>query len=256
MFPWKPDFSKLIAELSRPCLPVSRGEQCLGTQSAFHSLIGKVTHALPGEDWPMRDEGRPIQPLAQRDLQIWPGRPEILGDLEAITVFHELYASVGLRNGDGWVLRAYPDAAKLVPMPETHTAEGRIRAANLIWGPVQKDMPFPDDAPEEKHRLLAKYYRRFKDEGFCSAAVKLGGYPRITQHAIEFCDKVPNEEQIREFGVSFMDTRLPNSANPRFAFQVGSMHELDFYYMDMGILYFGRGTGIHSDEWFMEGAGA
>jgi hypothetical protein len=253
----KTDFTPLITELGRLCLPVAGGQPPVDEDaSVAESFIGKVTLAFPCEAWPRSKDGDPLPPLVQLDLRVWPGRPDSLSDLEIITVFHKLYADVGLRNGQGWELRAYPDASRLVPLSPPAGVEPASPPKKLVWGLPKTDMPFPDDAPEDKYRLLQKYYRNFPNNEFCSSAVKLGGYPHITQWAIEFCDKVPNEEQIREYGQSLVDIRLPNPAHPRFAFQVGSMHELEFHYMDMGILYFGRGSGDHKDTWFMEGAGA
>ena len=79
---------------------------------------------------------------------------------------------------------------------------------------------------------------------------KVGGWPTHIQWQIEFCETRPNEEDIRKYGVSIMDIPIPNPAKPEFVFQVNSESDANMMFGDVGMIYFGRGTGNHKDEWF------
>ncbi len=245
------NLTELKQKVGKPTVPIIRGEPT--TSQELASYICHVTHGAEGESWPVKGHGFPMQPLAQIVFGELPVVPAHLSDLEMVAVFIDpAVVDMGLRNGQGWLLRAYSKGQKLVPLT-TPPIDEPSQARSLQWGGAITDMPpSPDYVSEVYHDSLEDFYERTEFDDICSRSLKVGGYPRHLQWDIHFCDTVPNEEQIAEFGVSFCDTRLPNPAEPAFAFQIASMTELDLCFMDMGIFYFGRGSGQHADEWFAQ----
>jgi hypothetical protein len=195
------------------------------------SWFGRVNLALPGEEWPTTD-GQPLHALAQIDLTQLPFRPAGLEDLAMITVFiADDPPYEGEPNGAGWCLRAYPDLSALVPLEQVDTGS-EIRAFPMRPEVIEEDYPTWDDAADEDlpEEVAARYHDFFETaEGF-----KLGGWPFLAQHSIEW------------------DGPTVRPARTRFVFQIDSTDKGNWMWGDSGFGYFGRRTTPgRPDEWVM-----
>jgi hypothetical protein len=192
------------------------------------TLFGRVNACVRGEDWPYF-AGRPMQPVAQLNLREAPYVPESLHDVALIAVFFDREATpVDAKNGNGWLLRAYPslDGLELLKAPAEFE---RIRGRPARYTLLERDFPDWDDAanlnvPDD----LADDW----EEEFGSAeGSKIGGWPTLLQSEIYWA---PNNEHF---------------ANPEFAFQLARMDKLKTAIPADSFGYFGRGTGPASGVW-------
>jgi hypothetical protein len=239
-----------IETYGRLAVPLGGAKDLQSSANSLCSYLCHVTHGSPGEEWPISSKGEPLTPLMQIFLEELPAIPAHLQDLSLITVFLDWNEPQGLRNGEGWVLRAYSrknvQLAPLSYIPDPRPAKGR----RLVWGNSTLDMPPNADSVSRYHAAQVEHlYDKRDDLRVTLEGTKVGGYPTPLQWDIHFCDTKPNEKDIAKFGVSVVDMRIPNLARPQFAFQIASSHELDFHILDMGIMYFARGSRKRS-EWF------
>lgn len=196
----------------------------------YASWFGKVNFALPGEEWPEWD-GEPMCALAQIDVRALPVIPPRFADLEFITIFidpEELPDNQP--NGEGWLLRAYKDASKLVAIEEPDTGS-EIKAFPMFATVREDDYPCHEDCDIElPSEIDENYYDYFQGlDGF-----KIGGWPRLIQ-----CELYWGPNAVHE-------------AEPEFVFQIDSNDKAQWQWGDGGIGYFGRGTAPgHQDEWTM-----
>lgn len=244
--------TELKQQVGKVTVPVVAGSPTISHDLASYSL--HVTHGAAGEAWPANAKGAPMRPMAQIVFAEVAVVPSHLEDLQMVAIFVDPEAQdCGLRNGQGWLLRAYLKGQPLIPLSGGPPAGEEFPPHALKWGAPITDMPpSPDYVPRTYEEALVAFYETTKHADICSHAFKVGGYPRHLQWEIHFCETVPNEEEIKKFGTSLVDISLPNPAAPVFAFQVASMHELHLHLMDMGIFYFGRGSGKHTAEWFAQ----
>lgn len=85
------------------------------------SWFGKVNLALSGEGWPQTD-GKPMHALCQVNLTQLPFIPELLKDLEFITVFvGPADLPNNSENGYNWCLRAYKKLSELESLDQIDT---------------------------------------------------------------------------------------------------------------------------------------
>lgn len=192
------------------------------------SWFGRVNLALPGEEWPTHG-GKPMYALTQIDLTQLPFRPPRLDEVEMITVFisADLLSYDG-PNGDGWLLRAYPDVSALVLLEPVDTGS-EIKPFPMRPQVIEEDYPAWEDLPTGLAEAFAgEYYDHFSTaEGF-----KLGGWPLLVQHHVSW---------------GAWDI---HPAAPEYVFQIDSTDKGNWGWGDRGVGYFGRGTAAgHTDEW-------
>ena len=193
------------------------------------SWFGKVNLALPGEAWPLFNE-QPMLPLSQINIKALPVIPDILADLEFVTVFIEPgELPLDTPNGEGWCLRSYRELSKLVPLEMPGDLESNIKPFPLFAQLRDDDYPCHEDCdielPEEVDENYYDYFQGL--DGF-----KIGGWPRLIQSDI------------------FWAPYNKHDAKPEFAFQIDSSDKAQWAWGDGGIGYFGRGTAPgHEDEW-------
>jgi hypothetical protein len=192
------------------------------------TLFGGVNACALGEEWP-HFAGRPMQPVAQLNLLDAPYVPEHVRDVALIAVFFDREATPAhAKNGDGWLLRAYPNLECLKPLPAPPEF-AKLRARPARYTLLKRDFPDWDDAaslnvPDD----LADDW----EEEFGSAeGSKIGGWPTLLQSEIYWA---PGNEHY---------------ANPQFAFQLARMDKLKTSIPADSFGYFGRGTGGASAVW-------
>lgn len=194
------------------------------------SWFGKVTVALPGEDWP-RSDGKPMFALCQINLSELPFRPPRLDDFELITVFigpDELPDST--ENGSGWCLRSYRSVDQLVELAQCDTTSP-LKPFPMRPIVIDDDYPCWDDLPAELPMTIEQYRDTFKThDGF-----KLGGWPRLIQSGIYWA---PWQQ---------------HPIAPEYVFQIDTTEKGNWMWGDNGVGYFGRGTAPgREDEWALE----
>ncbi|MGC4044693.1 MAG: DUF1963 domain-containing protein [Armatimonas sp.] len=106
------------------------------------SWFGSNFLGLPGEEWP-QGQSAPMNPLLQVRVDELPYCPLPLKDSQLVTVFYDSETvSTPVNNGDGWLIRTYPDIAALKPLTAPPVGSDWPRLFPIKWALV------PDDAPE------------------------------------------------------------------------------------------------------------
>jgi len=203
------------------------------------SWFGKVMLCLPGEEWPTCN-GKPLNALCQINLTQLPYVPELLSDLEFITVFisPENYPSDD-PNGVNWCLRSYKKIGDLIPLKQIET-NSSIKAFQMKGILIDEDYPgwddfsniqFKDSELELPEEIEENYWDHFNNiSGF-----KIGGWPTLIQSEIYWA---PYNQ---------------HPANPEYVFQIDSTEKGNWIWGDNGVGYFGRGIKEgHKDEWALE----
>jgi hypothetical protein len=182
------------------------------------SCLGRVTWQLPGEEWPVDDKGKRLEPLATLFVPDLPGVPTALSQVALITIFapEEAWAN----NPDemprlGCVVRTYPSLDNLEPCNHISTV---WNTCILTPEAVANDMPYGrccgggDEMWDKIVELEEKYPIEY-EEHICNAAYrtyevaqfparhftnpelhaiyethKLGGYPTFIQDGGEIDD--------------------------------------------------------------------
>jgi hypothetical protein len=195
------------------------------------SWFGGVNLALPGEAWPTHN-GKPMYALAQIDLTQLPFRPPRLDDVEMITIFIDDDLPTDHEpNGDGWCLRAYPDASALIPLAQVDTGS-YIKPFPMRPRVIDEDYPNWEDVPIELSKDIRE---RYHDLFQTAEGLKLGGWPFLVQSEIYWGGGGPWEE---------------HPAQPEYVFQIDSTDKGSWMWGDSGLGYFGRGTRPgRTDEW-------
>jgi Domain of unknown function (DUF1963) len=201
------------------------------------SWFGAVHLCAPGEVWP-RWNDLPMAPIAQLNLREAPFLPPALEDLALITVF---WADVHLMgreaNGEGWLVRAYPASAEIVPLampPDTLVTledigcEQPLKALPIRYTLLEAD--YPDYADLLSIESVPDgIVDAWIEQCSTNEGLKLGGWPALLQSSIEWDQW--------------------DAANPEFAFQISAVPKAGFYLRGSAIWYFGRGTGDARDVW-------
>lgn len=207
------------------------------------SWFGRVNLGLPHESWPEDADG-PMLPIAQLNLREAPYVPPALRDVELIAVFFGRgVLPSSTPNGEGWLVRAYPDANALraLDTPEhvlravsEMSATGKpIRPYPISYRELERDYPdWSDvamdlDVPEEIEDS-------WEDHFFPERGCKLGGWPSLIQSEIFWA---PYNE---------------HPANPEFVLQIDAVPKANFVFLADTVCYVGRGTGDARDTWAFE----
>ena len=222
-------------QLAREAICLNVGGFRPGT-ALTDSWIGKVMLAATGERWPIF-EGNPMIPLCQINLKELPYRPDILADIEFITVFldHERLP-LDKPNGDGWCLRAYKDINELVALTQP-IHNSLIRPMPMRGVYIVDDFPQWEDDDFPLRDLFLDESNGLDFHAICENAIgnKLGGWPTLLQGGL--------------FSANFNQ----DPAIPRYAFQIDSISMNNFSWGYGGIGYFGRGTAAGTeDNWYLE----
>ena len=170
-----------------------------------------------------------MQALCQVNLTHLPFLPPALHGLELITVFvGPEQLPVDSPNGDGWCLRAYPDASALVPIEPEETGS-LIRPFPMRPRVVEADYPCWEDVSIDLPDQIAdQYYDLFEN----TPGFKFGGWPSLLQSEI------------------FWAPWNRHPAIPEYVFQIDTTEKGNWMWGDNGVGYFGRGTANgHKDEW-------
>jgi hypothetical protein len=148
----------------------------------------------------------------------------------------------GEANGDGWLVRAYPAFADLVPlaMPaEAHVplteigCEHALEALAIRYSLLTVDFPDWPDVPDDVS-VPAEIEDEWEEHFGAHEGLKLGGWPTLLQDRI--------------FWAPFNE----HPANPEYAFQIAAVPNAGFGLHGDWIWYFGRGTGDARDVWTFE----
>src|SRR5438093_5446223 len=109
-------------------------------ESPLASWFGKVLVAGEGEEWP-RSVGKPMMPLCQLNLTECPFVPEALSDIALIALFIDPDdLPLDTPNGDGWMLRAYPNLDGLSPVQQPQY-DWQIKPFPIRWELLEEDYP-------------------------------------------------------------------------------------------------------------------
>lgn len=201
------------------------------TENPQASWFGKVTLGLPGEAWPVTEDGVPLSPLAQINLTELPFRPPYLDDIEFLCVFVDPDTlDEDAANGSSWCLRAYPSLIALVPLQAPTDLASEIKAFPMCPKIIEEDYPSYDDIADEIPEDMADSY----NEDFANVSgFKLGGWPTLIQSEISWPTHAAR-------------------AKPEYVFQIDSTEKGRWSWGDGGVGYFGRGTTPgHTNTWFL-----
>ncbi|HTA40301.1 MAG TPA: hypothetical protein VK760_14555, partial [Candidatus Acidoferrales bacterium] len=188
----------------------------------------RVNACVRGEDWPYF-AGRPMQPVVQLNLLQAPYVPENLRDVALIAVFFDREAMpVDAKNGDGWLLRAYPNLECLQPLSAPSEFE-KLRGRPARYALLERDFPDWDDAANLN--VSDDLSEGWEDEFGSTEGSKLGGWPTLLQSEVFWA---PNNEHY---------------ASPQFAFQLARMDKLKTSIPADSFGYFGRGTSGAGGVW-------
>jgi hypothetical protein len=168
------------------------------------SYFGGRFVARPGEEWPLND-GQPMIPLLQVRTDELPHRPQALEGIALFNVFiGPTKPPIDLRaeNGEGWVLRSYPN---LDGLPElAPPTKPRIRPFPVRWRLTETEGPQWDDAWglydltefNDLKDAFDIFYDRYKQHSF----TKVGGWPSYIQGSPgseDFVFQIGSEEKPR-----------------------------------------------------------
>jgi hypothetical protein len=142
----------------------------------------------------------------------------------------------GRENGDGWLVRTYPNLDDLRPL--AIPARATVPRGFEVRYELAEDHPVYDD-PELKD--VSGFNRRgvHLDNIY---RTKIGGYASNIQSVQWWWYPFPPDEM------------LPNHpSRPRYCFQIACEEKVGLYWGDNGILYFARGTAPGCQaEWFLD----
>jgi hypothetical protein len=180
------------------------------------SWFGGRFVSLPGEPWPTWQEQEMLS-LLQIRVDELPYRPSQLDGVALVTVFVDRDdLPYNTPNGQGWLVRTYPSAAGLVPLPEPG-AGSPIRRFPIRWTLCEDEGPDWEDAwrvvdLSEFNALDRSYMDQFHDRYRNHSGTKVGGWPSLIQYELS--------------GVG------------EFVFQIGSEEKPGWMWGDLGIGYF------------------
>ncbi|XEC96669.1 DUF1963 domain-containing protein [Paenibacillus tarimensis] len=202
------------------------------------SIFGKVNLSLPDEEWP-HSNNKPMIPICQVNLVQLPYIPELLRDIEMITLFidsEELPSNCP--NGQTWCLRAYSDIKDLVPIKD-QPIESSVKVFEMKPILVEEDYPHWEDFVNDlykEHIEVTEEIKEYYERHFQNVpGFKIGGWPTLIQSEI------------------FWAPYNQHPAEPKFAFQIDSTEKGNWYWGDSGVGYIGRGTSKGStNEWVIE----
>ncbi|WP_222430798.1 DUF1963 domain-containing protein [Cohnella terricola] len=202
------------------------------------SIFGKVNLSLPNEEWPYSNN-KPMIPLCQINITQLPYIPELLKDIEMITLFIDSDELPDNNpNGQKWCLRAYKCIKDLVPILNV-PYESNIMVFEMKPSLIEEDYPCWDDFVEELNKQnipITEEVNEFYDNHLNNVSgFKVGGWPTTIQSEIYWAPY--NQHPV----------------NPLFVFQIDSTEKGNWYWGDSGVGYFGRGTTSEgSNEWVIE----
>lgn len=177
----------------------------------------------PGEVWPT--SGRTfLLFVCQLNLTAAPVVPPLLSDIQVITFFADLDASLGKENGEGWHLSAYPSIGELTPMTRPTDAAALRRGFECRWEACDDHPNYDDpdrvgDSDEELDHV---------------ARTKIGGYLSTIQS---------------EPWWSLED----HPSAPAYCLQINSEEKVGLAWGHAGTIYLARGTAEGcSGQWFLD----
>ncbi len=194
------------------------------------SWFGRVSLAEPAEMWPVC-QGRLMWPLLQIVVRELPFCPASLSDIAVIRVFIDpRFYELNTDAGEGWAVRTSATLEGLDVITEP-AHESKIRPFPGRWELVEADYPTHDDLPWDSPSALRDSYYELGFENV--GGTKVGGWPSNVQSEI------------------FWAPMNKHPHNPQYAFQIDTEPKAHWMWGDSGVGYFGRGTGVHQDEWAM-----
>lgn len=105
------------------------------------SWFGGNFLGLPREEWP-QGTSAPLIPLLQLRIDELPYCPSALERVQLLTVFYDTERlSTPVDNGDGWLIRTYPDITVLEPLPMPDPGPDWPRIFPIRWEFVSEDAP-------------------------------------------------------------------------------------------------------------------
>jgi hypothetical protein len=204
------------------------------------SWFGRVNLRLPHESWPI-DSGGAMLPIAQLDLREAPFVPPALRDIEVITVFFGRGALPSdAENGNGWLVRAYPDASALFALDaperilhahsEWSASEPPIKPRPIAYRAIERDFPDWDDVALEME-IPEELEESWEEHFGATRGCKLGGWPSLIQSEI------------------FWSPDNLHPANPEYVLQLESVPKANVTFFADSVCHVGRGTGDARDAW-------
>lgn len=208
------------------------------------SWFGRVNVRLPHESWPVDAEG-PMLPIVQLDLRDAPWIPPALDDIELIAVFFGRGVLPGdAPNGEGWLVRAYPDAGALCALEAPDEAlravsemsdRGKpLRPYPISYSVLERDFPDWPDAVGMDLEIPEEIEDSWEDHFGAARGCKLGGWPSLIQAEIYWA---PHNE---------------HPANPEYVLQLDSVPKANFTFLADVVCYIARGTGDARETWAFE----
>ncbi len=194
------------------------------------SWFGKVCLAEKHEAWPVYD-GKPMKPLCQINLSELEFKPNTLNGIDFITIFiaDENNVPIIESNGNGWLLRSYPDINKLerINRPDLKST---IKEFQMFPKGCSIDYPTWEDCPVQ---IPNKYEANFHEIFANKSGFKIGGWPTLIQGPIF--------------------SGIDPSNKTEYAFQIDSVatDKAGFYLGDSGVLYFGLDRTENRMQWEM-----
>jgi Domain of unknown function (DUF1963) len=183
----------------------------------LNSWMGTVRLGAPDEDWPAAD-GTPMHGLLQLLARDLPVRPELLEDVEMLTLFVAEELPIDTPNGVGWCLRTYDVLDGLRPL---EPPSRMLKPFPLAFSEVE-DWPCRDDVPFELIDLWDEYADEDEERYRAHEGLKVGGWPSCVQSEVEWYGD----------GGAIGDVE--------FVLQVDSDHKVGFVVADAGVFYVGR----------------
>jgi hypothetical protein len=202
------------------------------------SWFGRVNLRLPHESWPI-DAAGPMLPIVQLNLRDAPYVPPSLSDLDVLAVFFGRgVLPTDTPNGDGWLVRAYPNVGALCTLEESEDAR---RAVSEMSGAGRPIRPYPisyrilardfPDWPDVDIDIPDRISDNWEDHFGAARGCKLGGWPNLLQAEISWA---PYNE---------------HPANPEFVLQIDAVPKANWTCLADTVCYIGRGTGGARDVW-------
>lgn len=195
------------------------------------SLFGSVTHCSEEEEWPTQ-EGVPLCPLLQLNLENTPYRPPGTEDIRFLTLFvHSNRYPVGKAEAPSWCLRTYSSTRNLVSLQQPNY-DWPIRKTPLSVALLVEDYPCTEELNcEVEDEICPKFRAQHPNQ----KGVKVGGWPHLLHSQLGW--EPPAE----------------NPACPRYVFQVEISPESGRNGSLQEYAYLGRGTTRgHKDTWALE----